>query len=78
MKTNSIKKTISITNLLLISVMLSTIISCSKQPAHKQWEYKTVEIELKTKRDIEPFLNEYGKAGWELFRIDGNFYIFKR
>ena len=44
----------------------------------KKWKYKVVEITFKSKRGIEPFLNEYGKAGWELIQKSSNEYIFKK
>ncbi|MDY6934617.1 MAG: DUF4177 domain-containing protein [Spirochaetota bacterium] len=52
--------------------------SSTPQQGAKKWEYKVIEITFKNSRGEEPFLNEYGKAGWELIQKSGNEYIFKR
>ena len=63
--------------IVLISVSI-LLMSCGNKPQYQKWEYKTVNIEFKNPRDLEPFLNEYGKGGWELIYMNNNLYVFKR
>ena len=44
-----------------------------------QWEYATVTgLGNNPLANLNPTLNEYGRAGWELVAMDGRFPIFKR
>ncbi len=64
---------------LLGVILISSItIGCSSDRDKVKWEYKVIQITYKNHKAIEPFLNQYGKIGWELVQVLNNRYIYKR
>ena len=76
---------IIIVTLLVLNILMPTLSNPPASYAAKNIEYKVIDTEapnlrgrLQTNQQLEIFLNELGKEGWEYIGLIGFIMIFKR